>query len=462
MDKTLANLSATEQARLFGSRELSPVEATQQIISLIEEANPSLNAFCTIDFDAALKAAKASERRYLAKEPLSPLDGVSIGVKDNIFVRGMRATWGSRLYESFIPDKDDIAIERLRNAGAIIIGKTNTPELALAGFTDNQLFGRTMNARGTHLSAGGSSGGSAAAVASGMTAISIGTDAGGSIRLPASLQGIFGFKPTTGRIPRRWGFLPLALDFQVVAPMARTLKDIEAATRIMAGASALDRASQYVFDKPDGKKAKRIATFSTIGSNPVDAACKEAVKAACIALESEGHRVEEVPCPFDLEVLRHFWGVLSASGVARVVEGFDGWREAVTPAILQQAERGLSLTARDYALALDALTDFRNGLLAFWQTYDAIICPTCAAEPWEWDRPFPEYVGGVKADVRANAIFTTFVNAIGHPAISVPYSSVKENRPIGVQVIGDYCCDETVIELAGTVAKTATWNTSPF
>ena len=192
--------SATELSQLMDRKRISPVEVLEGVISRCESLNPRLNAIVALDLEGARTAARASEARMQSRARLGALDGLPVTVKDNIFVRGMPATWGSLLYRDFTPEDDDLAVERLRAEGAVIVGKTNTPEFALASFTDNRVFGPTRNPWNPDLTPGGSSGGAVAAIATGMVPLAIGTDAGGSIRLPASHTGLVGFRPSTGRV----------------------------------------------------------------------------------------------------------------------------------------------------------------------------------------------------------------------------------------------------------------------
>ena len=239
-------------------------------------------------------------------------------VKDNLFVRGLRATWGSLLYAEHVAPQDDLPVARLRAAGAIIFGKTNTPELALAGYTDNRLFGSTGNPWAPTLTPGGSSGGAVAGVSAGFGPLAVATDAGGSIRRPSGHTGVAGLKPGVGRVPRRYGFPPLAQDLQVIGLVARSVADLQLGFAAVATAHAARR------DQSPAERALRIGAFGTVGDAPVDPQVTAAFAAACDALREMGHTVEIIPVPWDRDEVDTLFGALTGPGVARVVTGFTG------------------------------------------------------------------------------------------------------------------------------------------
>src|ERR1700726_958314 len=232
MPSQLWRKSAADLTLGYASGEWSPVEVIDAILDRVEKVNPLINAIVTIDFEGARAAAKASETRWKRGAAIGPFDGVPISVKDNIPVRGLRTTWGSRLYSDFVPAVDELPIMRLRSGGAVVLGKTNCPEFTLQGYTDNLLFGPTRNPWSLALTPGGSSGGAVAAVAAGLGPIAIGTDGGGSIRRPASHTGLVGLKPSRGRVPRCGGFPAILLDFETVGPMTRNVADLRAVMQV--------------------------------------------------------------------------------------------------------------------------------------------------------------------------------------------------------------------------------------
>jgi aspartyl-tRNA(Asn)/glutamyl-tRNA(Gln) amidotransferase subunit A len=233
-------LDATALSALLDAREITPLRLLEQTLGRLDALEPVLNAFTHVDRDGALAAATAATARQAAGVRLGPLDGIPVSVKDNIFVAGLPARWGSLLFREHVPDRDDVCVERLRAAGAVIVGKTTTPELAMLGRTDSRLSGVTRSPWDPTLTPGGSSGGASASVAAGITTLAIGTDMGGSTRLPASYTGLLGMRPSTGRIARRFGFPATAIDFPVIGPFTRTMRDMRLLYGALAGPDPRD------------------------------------------------------------------------------------------------------------------------------------------------------------------------------------------------------------------------------
>jgi aspartyl-tRNA(Asn)/glutamyl-tRNA(Gln) amidotransferase subunit A len=435
-------------------------ESLARCLARIEADNPRLNAVVTLDAAGARVAAEASEARRRAGVSLGPLDGLPFTVKDNLFVGGMRATWGSRVFADHVAEADDLCVARLRAAGAVLLGKTNTPELALAAHTTNPLFGSTRNAWNPALVPGGSSGGAAAAVATGMSPLAIGTDAGGSIRLPAALCGVTGFKPSTGLIPRLHGFPPLALDFQAIGVMARSAGEIGAAMDVLAGPDARDRASlAFAGWRERPARRLRIRLVITAPGEGTDPAISALVRDAAAVLASLGHEVSEGPMPHDSGVLRDLWATLTAAGVARAVTHREGWQELVTPQIRATAEAGLALPATRYVQALDALAAWRAATSAAMQGVDILATPTCPVPAWPIETGPPTQVAGIPASPRMATAFTGFANAMGWPGISLPCGLTPEGLPAGLHLVAPYGEDAVVLALAEAFQSATTWHT---
>ena len=440
---------AAELAALYRAGAATPVAALDSVLARVEEVNPSLNAVVTLDIAGAREAAAASTRRWRDGTPLGPLDGVPLTVKDNLFVGGLRATWGSLLFADHVAPQDDLPVARLRAAGALIVGKTNTPELALAGYTDNRLFGSTGNPWAPELTPGGSSGGAVAAVSAGIGPIAVATDAGGSTRRPAGHAGVVGLKPGVGRIPRRYGFPPLAQDLQVIGLITRSIADLKLAFSAVATAR-----------HDDGVKAQRtlrIGAFGTVAGAPVDPQVTAAFVAACDALRELGHTIETIPAPWDREEVDALFGALTGPGVARAITGFPDWKDKATEAIARQAAAGLERRAVDYVQTLDRLSRFRWAMHDVMSGWDMLATPSAACMPWPRAEPYPSLIAGQPAGPRGGAIFSTAVNLAGLPAIVVPAPVSSGHLPTGLQLIGPMHSEEWLFDLAARFEAARPW-----
>jgi aspartyl-tRNA(Asn)/glutamyl-tRNA(Gln) amidotransferase subunit A len=441
-------LTAADLTGAYATGAATPEAALESVLDRIEAVNPSLNAVVTIDLVGARAAAAAAGARRRAGQVLGPLDGIPLTVKDNLFVGGLRATWGTALFADFIAPQDDLPVARLRAAGAVIVGKTNTPELSLSGYTDNLVFGSTGNPWAPALSPGGSSGGPVAAVASGMAPLALATDAGGSIRRPAGHAGVTGLKPGVGRVPRRFGFPPLAHDLQVIGPIARCVADLRSMFTIMAPARQLAARAAH---------ALRIGSFAAIGDAPVEPAVTAAFMAACDVLRAQGHEVTPIAPLWDPDAVNTLFGLLAAAGVGRVMASIPDWENRVTASIAQQARTGQTLSATDYLQGLDRLATFRAGMLDTIAHWDIIATPSSPALPWPRTDPYPATIGGQIALPRTAATFSTAVNLAGLPAITVPAPVLSGALPVGLQLIGAPDTEDLLLDLAEQFERASPW-----
>ena len=448
-------LDATALSALLDTRDITPLELLDQTLARLDAFEPALNAFTHVDRDGALAAAKAATARQAAGARLGPLDGIPVSVKDNIFVAGLPAQWGSLLYRGHVPDRDDICVERLRAAGAVIIGKTTTPEFALMGRTHSRLSGTTRNPWDLSLTPGGSSGGAVASVAVGVTPLAVGTDMGGSTRLPASYTGLVGMRPSTGRLARRFGFPPTAIDLQSICPFARTMADTRLLYGVLAGPDRRDPYSQRFPPAPDVTPGRslRIGWFTAIGAEGATPEVAATVSAAAAALTGANCDVTEVAAPYDVGALRAILGTLTAAAAARIVARFpDRWREETTESVRLTAERGLALSAATYVDTLDALAAWRSDVTAAWGEYDALLLPAAAAPAWLAEDEAPP---GLTPAIQS--MFGAWVNAAGLPGISVPGQPHPDGRPIGVQIVAPFGHDAVVLEIAQRLETLAPW-----
>ena len=446
-------LSARALVQAYRTRTLSPSEALQSVLGRMDSENARLNAVVTQDREVAAAAAEASTLRWKEGRALSALDGVPFTVKDNIATAGLRATFGSRLYADHVPACDELPVARLRQGGAVLVGKTNVPELALHGMTDNALFGATRNPWNTALTPGGSSGGAAAAVAAGIAPLALATDGGGSIRRPCAHTGCVGLKPSTGRVPRSDGFPVFLHDFEVAGPIARHVDDLVLAMHEIAPWSARDSRSagfgQLPFAVPAHIAPARIALLDALGDAPVDADSAEAAQDAWDALGKCGHhRVELAPAQRDMLVQAiaaindRAWPVLSQSGLAWLMGNhFDGRDGELSDALAELLAQGRGRSGADMMDALDAIGRLRDLLALLMQDIDCLLLPSAASQPWPALQAYPALIDGRLAGPRGHAIFTSFVNAAGLPALALPAGLGATGLPLGIQLVGRHGAD---------------------
>lgn len=457
---SLSRLSAGELADGYARHSFSPVEVIEATLARIDEVNGSLNAIITLDAAGARAAARASETRWRERTARGPLDGVPLTVKDNINVRGLRTTWGSRLYADFIPTVDELPVARARAAGMVILGKTNVPEFTLSGYTDNVLFGPTRNPWDVRLTPGGSSGGAVAGIAAGLGPLALGTDGGGSIRRPASHTGVVGLKPSRGRVARSDGLPQILLDFEVVGPMARTTRDVVLMMAVIAAPHPRDPASAAFAQRPwalPPAKRCRVLYVPRFDDNPVDAEIAASIERAAQTLAALGHEVTEAPAPFAVDAFNAVWPVISQAGLAALVNPMPQWRERVAPSFVAMAEAGSRLRATELFDALAEIDRMRERLGETFAQYDVLLTPSAAALPWPAQEAYPPKIAGCDVGPRGHAVFTAFANASGGPAISLPCTPSVTGLPIGLQLVAAPGHDERLCVLAQEYETAAPW-----
>ncbi len=433
----------------------------ERCLDRIRHHNPALNCFVALDEPAARAAARDSDARLRTGQPRSPLEGIPLSVKDSILAAGLPATWGSRAFADFVPAIDELPVARLRAAGAIILGKTNVPELTLEGYTGNDLFGVTRNPWNPALTPGGSSGGAASSVASGMVPAAIGTDGGGSIRRPACHTGLVGFKPSIGRYPRIDGFAAILTDFETIGTLTRTVADAAVLDGVLAGPDARDRRSLAARAAPWAGTRRKILYVPRFGASPVDPEVAAATAEVAAKLASAGHEVRESGVFFDLERAARVWHVISRSGVAWLAAGNPRLAAEGGASVQAMAADGRKLSGADYFDALDNLAALRRRCAEVFAEVDLVLTPTAAALPWAADQPYPREIDGQRAGPRDHAAFTGWVNLSGVPAISLPVALSASGLPIGVQLAAGFGADGDVLAFADWFAAQSGWmNTS--
>ncbi|WP_375309860.1 amidase [Bradyrhizobium sp. A5] len=445
---TERNNSAREIAANISAGRTSAVETAKAALTRIEAAR-ALNAVVTIDPARTLADAAAVDARLRSGEAM-PLAGVPIVVKDNIWAAGWRITQGSRLFANFIAPQDAIAIERLREAGAVIIGIGATSEFASKGVTTSQLFGPTLHPLDPTLTPGGSSGGPAAAVAAGLVPLAIGTDAGGSSRRPPAHVGVAGFKPSYGAIPYGPGFAEPFFGLSVIAPIAADVADIALAFEAMAGVDPRDPDSAVVAREAEDITDLRIAFSPRLGLDvAVDDVVANGLASAVERIAATGLRIAHRDPVWLAGATEEAIMPLQHAGLAALYgDTFRKDPNVFDPDIARQIERGLTWSGSEVAGALVASTAIANAFAAFFSEVDLLLAPTVPCVAWPFTQLGPETIGGRAASPRAHAVFTPFVNHARLPAISIPCGTDERGLPFGLQIIARRGQDRTLLRAA--------------
>jgi aspartyl-tRNA(Asn)/glutamyl-tRNA(Gln) amidotransferase subunit A len=450
----LSARTATELLAAYADGTLSPVEVTEDALRRIEDADKRVNAFCLVDGDAALEQARRSEERWRRSEPLGLIDGVPVSIKDLLLARGWVTRRGSLSTRDARPDTEDApTVARMREHGAVFLGKTTTPEFGWKAVTDNPLTGVTGNPYDPGRTAGGSSGGSAAAVALGMGALSVGTDGGGSIRVPASFCGIVGLKPTYGRVP-----IYPASPFGTLShagPMTRSVDDAALLLDVLAGFDPRDWSAlppppaSFRRDLAGGVRGLRIAVTTTLGSGGsagrVDAEVAEAVHRAAERFAALGAQVEEADPGFadPLDAFHALW----FAGAAKVVEKLGPeQREQLDPGLREVCAQGATVSAADYLDAVATRMALGDRMGRWHLEHDLLLTPTVPIPAFEAGREVPE--GWPTPRWTAWTPYTYPFNMTQQPAVSLPAGTTADGLPIGIQLVGARHADALVLRAA--------------
>lgn len=461
-EQQICFMPATEIAAACRSGRLSPVEVVDAVLEHIDDVNPRINAIVTLTAELAREQARAAEETLRSGAGAGPLAGVPVTIKDLTVTAGIRTTFGSRAYADHIPQEDALLVSRLRAAGAIILGKTNTPEWGYKGATDNLLFGPTRNPWDLSRIAGGSSGGAAAAVAAGLGPIAEGTDGGGSIRIPASCCGVFGFKPSFGRVPRyptpnAWSTLTAH------GPLARTVRDAALMLNVIAGPSDLDPfaiaepAADYLEAAEQGLRGLRVAWSPDLGYAAVDPEVRQICEAAARRFTDLGCEVQDAD-PGGDSVKQAWETIFGANYPLRLGEAMQQRPDDIDPNLLVRARAWADLSAVDLLTAQVAQTDWYYRVVRFFEQYDLLLTPTLATPPFPIDELGPREIGGATADPYYDWIpFTYPFNLTGNPACSLPCGFTASGLPVGLQVVGRRLADSTVMAAAAAFEQQQPW-----
>jgi aspartyl-tRNA(Asn)/glutamyl-tRNA(Gln) amidotransferase subunit A len=457
-------MSAVELLSAYRKKQLSPVEVVKALLWRIDQINPKINAVVTRTDELALSAAKRSEKAYQKGTP-GPLEGVPIPIKDNVFTKGVRTTFGSRLYENFVPDRDAILVERLKNAGAVIFGKTNMPEFGLVGITDNLIFGKTVNPWNLKRTSGGSSGGAGAAVAAGLCPVAHGNDGAGSIRIPSSFCGVFGLKPTFGRVPI-YPHLPGWETINHEGVLSRTVEDNALILDVMAGPSIYDAVSlpqypgKFQKDMKGDIKGLRLAFCSDLGGGfPVDGQVLEISRKAAFSFKELGCTVEEIK-PGWLSLEPDLLVTLLSETLTAHENELDKYKEIVFPPYTSFLDVATAFTNRDVIRVQFNRYKFNEQVSRVFEKYDLMLTPTLATAAFEAgdSGPLnPEKIDGVDASPSSWVCYTYPFNFTGQPAASVPCGFNSEGLPVGLQIVGRRLDEAGVLRAAAAFEVAHPW-----
>jgi aspartyl-tRNA(Asn)/glutamyl-tRNA(Gln) amidotransferase subunit A len=460
VSESIAYLSAHELIEGYTSRHFSPVEVAKSMLERIDRLNPVVNAFTTVSRELAMEQAITAERAYAPGGEPGPLAGVPVSIKDLTPTRGIRTARGSLVDPDWIPEEDAPVVERLYAAGAVMLGKTNTPELGWKGDSGNRVFGPTFNPWKLDRTAGGSSGGAAAAVAAGLGPLAQGSDGAGSIRIPASFCGIFGFKQSFGLVPQ---FPPSAVgDLSHMGPMTRTVRDAALMLNAMAGADPRDRLSwssgiDYLDGLERGITGLRVAWSPTLGYAALSPDVQDQTERAAQFFASLGCQVENVDpgLPNPAWIIDAMWaGAMAGYFAGRL----DDVRDLIDSGLLAVVERSASLSAAELANAQQQRNTYYTGMRQFMESYDLLLTPTLPATaftagldaPDEWPRSTLTPLDWTP--------FTYPFNLTGQPAATVPCGFDREGLPIGLQIVGRWRDDTTVLRAAVAFEEAMPWS----
>lgn len=452
-DQSICFMSAVEMARLIRAKKLSAREALAAHLKQIERVNPKVNAIVTLVPELAAAAAAKADEAQAHNEKLGPLHGLPVAHKDLVETKGIRTTFGSPLFKDYIPATDDLIVERLRNAGAITIGKTNTPEFGAGSQTFNKVFGATHNPYDLTKTCGGSSGGAAVALACGMVPVADGSDTGGSLRNPAAFCNVVGFRPSVGRVPDpkapfAWSTLSTS------GCLGRSVADLALGLSAIAGPDpraplSIDEPGS-IFARPLDRSFKnvRVAWFKDLNGSPFDPRIRAVIDAHRKTFESLGCIVEQAepdfaPAEISFRILRA-WASANKHG-ARLKEHPDAYKDTLKAEI----EEGLRLTVPDITRAETAHAQIWRAFQAFLMKYEYFILPTTQLPAFDINTPYPAEIAGVKFDSYIDWMKSCwYISATGNPAASVPAGFTPEGLPVGLQIVGRNKQDFAVLQLA--------------
>jgi aspartyl-tRNA(Asn)/glutamyl-tRNA(Gln) amidotransferase subunit A len=460
---SICHMPAWKLAALVREGALSPVELMQATLERVDRVNPRLNAFVSLRAEAALDEARTLAEDITAGKPVGPLAGLPLGVKDLEDAAGLVTSCGSIPFKDNVAQSDSIQVARLKAAGAIVLGKTNTPEFGFTGFTKNRLYGITRNPWNPERTPGGSSGGSAAAVAGGLVPLCTGSDAGGSIRIPAAYSGCVGFKPTFGRIPAGpWPYVSYS-NMIVMGPLTRTVRDAALYLDCTAGAHPADpcslpRPPQAYLAGLDKLPARmRIAFSPDLGYARVQKDVLACVEKAALAFEEMGHAVERWTGSLP-DVGDAWMSLIGTDILAQIGDVLEKSRDQIGRTLAATVDRTQHLTVGALTAVQHLRAVLNRRLEALFADFDLLLTPTVPTEAFAAGGPPPTEIEGVPIPLLGAVAFTYPFNLSGHPAVSVPAGLTLSGLPTGLQIVGPRHRDERVLQAANVYEQVRPWN----
>jgi amidase len=458
MSSELTRLTAVDLRNRIASREISPVEVLEAFISRIEALNPAVNAVTATCYERAREEARAAEKAVRDGDDLGPLHGLPFAVKDLENTKDVLTTYGSPLFKDFVPNEDSIAVARLRNAGAIMVGKTNTPEFGAGANTRNSVWGATGNPFDPMKTSGGSSGGSAAALAVDMLPVCTGSDTGGSLRIPAAFCGVVGFRPSPGMVPaerRPLGWTPIS----VLGPMARNMPDTRLLFESQIGADPSDPLS---FPQPPGGMPTReidlgtlkVAWSTDLTTGIVDEPIARAFQRKLKKLAPRFGRCDEVQLDFG-EAERCFDVIRAVSYVARYRADYEADPMRLGPNVRANYELGAKMTLADFGWAHAEQTRIFRRFQELYRDYDILLAPTVAVSPFPWQTLYLDNIGGRKLNTYYHWLaMAWYITLTTNPAVSLPVGTDEFGMPFGLQIVGRFRGDSELFDIATALETT--------
>ena len=456
-------MSACEMVEKIKTQELTSVEITEILIERIEKINPIINAYCTPTFELAREMAKKADDAVKKGETLGKLIGIPTSIKDLNLTKGIRTTFGSKMYENFIPDEDGAVVKRLKNAGCVILGKTNTPEFGYIGRTSNLIFGATKNPWNLKRTSGGSSGGAAAAEASGLSILAQGSDGGGSIRSPSAFNGLFGIKGSYGRVPSYPKSRLAGTSLAQIGPIVRNVSDAALMLDVMKGPHEGDKYSlpqdninyiDHVNEKP--KKLKIGYSIDLGVMKAIDPEVEKAVINSVNKFESLDWEVDEIKIKRkNIEVsFLITWTSMFAYDLKPKLEE---WRDKMDPGLVKAIEAGMGYSGQGVMKAMNIRRLYYDIFYRIFEEVDIIVTPTVACTAFELGKNSPDKIGGKSVSPASWTLPTFVFNMTGHPAASIPCGWSSEGLPIGMQIVGKRFADLTVLQVSKAFEEIAPW-----